>query len=221
MSAAVAKRSKQTTPAKQVWGQMSPEMRALPNDNWRAFCHALVTGPGGHGKNVAAYREAGFGKDSDNSTQAKAAYLIAHDDRMIAAVRAESLRLVRSGHPEAVNALYDIMRDVTHKDRARVAMAFLDRADPLVTRQDISVTHKIVDADQEALEEYCAAIQIGASHEKLCELFGGNAVPRLERMRQAAMSKRSDEAKIIDADNVHETDLEQKNVAENRHSFFS
>src|SRR5262245_61733657 len=58
-------------PAKQDWGQMSPELRALPNDQWRAFCHALVTGPGGHGKYAAAYRAAGLGKESDNTTLAK------------------------------------------------------------------------------------------------------------------------------------------------------
>jgi hypothetical protein len=201
MSAAVAKRSKEiSSQAKEVWGQMSPEMRALPNDKWRMFCLALVTGPGGHGKYTDALRAAGIAEDSTKKNQAWRAHELAHDDRMIAAVRAESLRLVRAGHPEAVNALFEIVRDPTHKDRVRAAMAFLDRGDPIIAKQDISITHLVIDPDQEALEELRALRQVGASREQIIQIFGGNYLPKLERLEAQDKAKRADEAKIIDAE---------------------
>src|SRR5262245_33579055 len=118
--------------AKQDWGQMSAEMRALPNDAWRAFCRALVTGPGGHGKYVNAARVAGFGKGSSASNLGKWAWQLAHDDRMIAAVAAESRRLLRAGHGAAVNALYGIAGDPKHKDQMRAISEILSRTDPVV-----------------------------------------------------------------------------------------
>ena len=179
---------------------MSPELRALPNDMWRAFCHALVTGPGGHGKYVNAARAAGFGKDSTPSNLGKQAWLLAHDDRMIAAIAAESRRYLRAGHAEAVNALYTIAGDPNHKDQMRAISEILSRTDPVVSRQDINVVHKIVDPDQEALEELRALRQIGATREKLVELFGGNGLSRLERLEAADIARRAAEAKIIDGE---------------------
>lgn len=181
---------------------MSPELRALPNDMWRTFCHALVTGPGGHGKYAAAARAAGFGKDSKPSTLGKIAWQLAHDDRMIAAIAAESRRYLRAGHAQAVNALYTIAENSKHKDQMRAIAEILSRTDPVVTKQDISVTHKIGDSDQEALEELRALRQIGATREKLVELFGGNGLARLERLEQADLARRADQAKVIEHEAV-------------------
>jgi hypothetical protein len=187
-------------PAKQDWGQMSPEMRALPNDQWRMFCHALVTGPGGHGKYVAALRAAGLAEGSTPSIQGKHAWQLAHDERMVAAIAAESRRYLRAGHAQAVNALYAIAENSEHKDQMRAIAEILSRTDPIVSKQNIEVTHKIVDADQEALEELRALRQIGASREKLIELFGGNGLSRLERLEAADIARRAAEAKVIDGE---------------------
>jgi hypothetical protein len=203
VSKAVAKR-KATAPAKPDWGQMSPELRALPNDQWRMFCHALVTGPGGHGKYTAAARAAGFGQDSTPSTLGKMAWQLAHDKRMIAAIAAESHRYMRAGHAQAVSALYSIAEDPKHKDQMRAISEILSRTDPVISKQNIEVTHKIVDPDQEALEELRALRQIGASREKLVELFGGNGLARLERLEAADNARRAAEAKIIDGEVIEE-----------------
>lgn len=200
MSRATAKRKAGTPATKQDWGQLSPEMKALPNDAWRAFCHALVTGPGGHGKYAAAARAAGLGQESTTTNLAKLAWKIAHDVRMVAAIAAESRRYLRAGHPDAVNALFSMIANPEHKDHARAVMSLLDRADPIVSKQDISVTHRVVDPDQEALEELSALRQIGATREKLVELFGGNGLARLERLESAQHLAASNAAKVIESE---------------------
>jgi hypothetical protein len=200
MSSAVRKRSKDVRRPQEDWGQMSPEMRALPNDAWRKFCYALVTGPGGHGKYVNALRAAGLADGATTTNQARRAHEIAHDDRMIAAIGAEARKLLRAGHAEAVNALYAIAGDSKHKDQMRAISEILSRSDPVIAKQDISVTHRILDPDQEALEELRALRQIGASREKLIELFGENALPRLERLEAAELGRRANEAKLIEGE---------------------
>src|SRR4029077_7073399 len=115
----------------------------------------------------------------------------------------ESRKHLRGAHPEAVTALQSMIRDSSHKDHGRAVLALLDRVDPVVSRQDINVTHKIVDPDQEALEELRALREVGATREKLIELFGGNGLARLERLEAAEISRRASEAKIIDGEVMH------------------
>jgi hypothetical protein len=186
-------------PAKQDWGQLGPAVRALPNDQWREFCFALVTGPGGHGKYAAAARAAKFGEGSTPANLAKLAWKIVHDDRMISAIAEMSRQYLRGAHPEAVNALHNMIRDPQHRDHGRAVLALLDRVDPVISKQNIEVTHRVVDPDQEALEELRALRQLGVSREVMIQNFGGNGFARLERLEAAEMARRSTEAKIIDA----------------------
>jgi hypothetical protein len=202
MTAKTAKprRGHSREPAKREdWGQLGPAVRALPNEAWRSFCHHLVTGPGGHGKYAAAARAAGIGKDSTNASLAKRAWEIAHDDRMISAIAEMSRKYLRGGHAQAVNALYAIAEDSKHKDQMRAISEILSRTDPVITKQDVSVTHRIIDPDTEALEELRALRQLGVSREKMIENFGGNGLARLERLEAADTARRSSEAKVIDA----------------------
>jgi hypothetical protein len=175
-------------------------MRALPNDQWRIFCHELVTGPPGHGRYARAARAAGLGKGSTPTNLAKLAWKIAHDERMIAAVSAESKKYLRGAHPEAVAALLNMVRDDGHRDHGKAVLSLLDRTDPIVSKQNIEVTHRHIDPDQEALEELRALRQIGATREKLVELFGGNGLARLERLEAAETVSRAAAAKIIDGE---------------------
>lgn len=199
MSPAIAKHRSARTPAKREdWGQLGPAMRALPNEAWRTFCHELVTGPGGHGKYAAAARAAGLGKDSTPANLAKLAWKIAHDDRMIAAIAEEARKHLRGAHPEAVNALHKMIRDPAHRDHGRAVLALLDRVDPVVSKQNIEVTHRVVNPDEEALEELRALRQLGVSREMMVETFGGNGLARLEKLEAIDMARRSSEAKIID-----------------------
>jgi hypothetical protein len=193
------KRKARQLVAREDWGQLGPAMRALPNDQWRAFCHELVTGKPGHGRYARAARAAGFGKESTTTNIAKLAWKIAHDDRTIAAIAEESRKYLRGGHPEAVSAVLALLRDPKHRDHMRAVSEVLSRSDPVIGKQDITVTHRIVDPDQEALEELRALRQIGATREKLIELFGGNGLARLERLEAADIARRSTEAKVIEA----------------------
>jgi hypothetical protein len=82
-------------------------------------------------------------------------------------------------------------------------MAGIERLVPITTTQKIDVTHRLIDPDQEALEELQAMRQIGATQEKLVELFGGNGLARLERLEAADRARRSTEAKIIEGEVIN------------------
>jgi hypothetical protein len=62
----------------------------------------------------------------------------------------------------------------------------------------MTVTHKVVDPDQEALQELRAARHIGATREKLIELFGSNGLERLEALEAAENAQRAAAAKLIE-----------------------
>jgi hypothetical protein len=78
----------------------------------------------------------------------------------------------------------------------------LDRVDPVTTRQEISVTHKTVDMDQEGIEELRALRKLGVSHEKMVETFGGNGLARLEALEAADTAQRAQNAKVIEGEAV-------------------
>lgn len=184
-----------------VWGQYGPCMRALPNDRWRLFVESYVLGVtrSGHPNAAAAARVAGFGKP--NSTAVRMAHLawkLMRDDRIVAAIAEESRKLLRSGAPEAVRALQAIVRNPEHKDHIRGVAMVLDRADPVTTisHAQVDVTHRLLDPDEEALEELRALRQIGATREKLIELFGGNGLARIEKLE----AQRAEGAKVIDGE---------------------
>jgi hypothetical protein len=79
-----------------------------------------------------------------------------------------------------------------------------------VQQHDLQVTHRVIDPDQEALEELRAARALGVTREKLIELFGGNYLPRLERLEAAELERNSSSAKIIEGDVVVE--IEQHGI---------
>ncbi|MET4345515.1 hypothetical protein [Bradyrhizobium sp. RT9a] len=193
-----AKQKAVAAPAKPDWGQLGPAMRALPNDQWRAFCHELVTGKPGHGRYARAARAAGFGKESTTTNVAKIAWRLAHDERMLAAIAEESRKYLRGSHPEAVAALLAMIRNSGHRDHGRAVLSLLERTDPVVSKQTIDITHRVIDPDQEALEELRALRQLGVSREKMVETFGGNGLARLERLEAADMARRASEAKLIE-----------------------
>jgi hypothetical protein len=179
-------------------------MRALPNDRWRQWVVEYVSRPLQHGAASRAARAAGFGHAASTpSSMAKIAYRLAHDDRIIAAIAEESRKMLRVGAPQAVAAL---VRDPKSRDHARGIAMVLARTDPEVQHHDMSVTHRVIDPDQEALEELRAARALGATREKLLELFGGNYLPRLERLEAAELERQAAGAKVIDGEATEVTD---------------
>jgi phage terminase small subunit len=186
------------------WGNWGPAMQALPNDGWREFVYRYVREKPRKGALVAAARAAGFCRDSTPATAAKLAWKMAHDERAVAAITEESRKILRVAFPEGANALMNLIRDPEHRDHARAIGMLLDRTFPVETRHNIEVTHKTVDADQEALEELRALRQLGTSRDKLLELFGSNGLDRIERLEAADKLRRANEAKVIDGELVPE-----------------
>jgi hypothetical protein len=128
-------------------------------------------------------------------------------DRIVAAISEEARKIIRVGHPGAVNELLAIMHDRDEKaaDRLRAIDMVLGRSDPVETRHSMEVVHKVIDPDVEALEELRAARALGATPDKLRELFGGNGLARLERLEaQHAASAKLIEGEAIEIESETE-----------------
>ncbi len=68
----------------QKWGELSPAMRALPNERWRQFVYLYVAGRPTRGA-AEAYRAAGF-NSAKPIDQARDAFKLLCDERIMAAV---------------------------------------------------------------------------------------------------------------------------------------
>jgi hypothetical protein len=181
------------------WGELGPAMKALPNERWRNFVRDLITGRPGRGALTRAARKAGFGTATTKpSTLSKHAHNLSRDERVIAAIAEESQKIIRVGHPEAVAALFNLIRDPKHRDHARAVAMVIDRCDPAVTRHAVDVTHRVDDPDREALEELRALRKLGTVRAKLLELYGPNGLDRLEALDAADVARRATEAKVIE-----------------------
>src|SRR5262249_12399208 len=93
---------------------LGPKMRALPNDRWRgaAVESFMVKGSGG-GKNTAACRVAGFGKEegSTSETMRAVAYKVFHDPRMLEALHELGEQYLKQGVPDAIGVVSAILED--------------------------------------------------------------------------------------------------------------
>ena len=188
---------------KRDWGQLGTAMRALPSEQWRAFVEYYLLEKPGYGAQTAAARRAGFGTARTTPlNMARIASRLMHDDRIVAALSEEAKKIVRGGAPEAARALIGLVRDPTHKDHARGIAMVLARTDPEISQHDVQIVHKIIDPDEEALEELRAARRLGASRQTLLELFGPNGLDRLEALE----ARRANRAKMIEAEPVEVTD---------------
>jgi phage terminase small subunit len=187
----------------QNWGQLGPAMRALPNDQQRAFVEFYLIGRAGYGAATHAARRAGYGKPASKpSILATIASRLMRDERIVAAIAEESRKIIRAGAPEAVTALLNMIRNPEHKDHSRAVGMVLDRVDPITSHQHIEVLHKHVDAEVEALEELRALRTLGTAREKLLELFGGNGLARLEAAEAADNARRAQNAKVIEGEAI-------------------
>jgi phage terminase small subunit len=184
------------------WGELGPAMRDL-SEQQRLFVQhyiaEVMVKP--HGAPTRAAAAAGY-KSNNRSNLGKQAHDLLHDPsrspKVVAAIQEESARYIRAGAPEAVAALFNVIRNPEHKDHVRAIGMIVDRTDPIISKQVIDVTHRQVDPDKEALEEMRAAKQLGATRDKLLELFGANGLDRLEALEAVEMAQRSASAKIIE-----------------------
>ena len=92
----------------------------------------------------------------------------------------------------------NMLRDPAHRDHARAVSMVIERTDPAISKHSVDVTHRVEDPDREALEELKALRAIGASRQKLIELFGPNGLDRIEMLEAGEVAQRAAQAKIIE-----------------------
>jgi hypothetical protein len=91
-------------------------MKALPTDRHRAFVRALYQVKPGHGANVKAARLAAFGTpNSSPQSMATIASRLARDERVLAAIREEDEKRIRSSAPRAIAALSALIENPNQK----------------------------------------------------------------------------------------------------------
>jgi hypothetical protein len=117
-------------------------MQALPNDMWRAAAVARFLVKPGQGANTEAYRLAGFGEGKKRENHRVTACQIFHDPRMQAALHELGELHLKAGVPDAIAVVQEIMADPKAKggDRLRAAQIYIDRAHPVQTMHNVTVT---------------------------------------------------------------------------------
>jgi len=126
-------------------GEYGPAMRIL-TEKQREFVSRLVETGCSY---TDAARAAGYSGVSANSLRVTG-HRLAHDDKVIAAIREEAERKMRAGAAFGVHALEEIARDPTHKDRLRAAGKLLGMAG---LREDESRTvHHVHELNDEQLD---------------------------------------------------------------------
>jgi hypothetical protein len=123
------------------WG---PKMKALLSDRHRMFVLSLYEIPRGYGAHVKAAKMAGFGTAT---TSAKSwsviASKLAHDEKILEAMREEDERRIRASAPRAIRALEHLIETPDHKDHGRAIGMVLDRVHPAETTHTVKVEHQV------------------------------------------------------------------------------
>jgi phage terminase small subunit len=167
-------------------------MLALPTDRHRAFVRALYQVKPGHGANVKAAKLAGWGCPSSSAqSMATIASRLAHDERVLEAIREEDEKRIRSSAPRAISALSRLVENPKHKDHARGIAMVLDRVHPAETRHLVDVHHHAVDHSAEAVAQLRMLKSLDVPRSKLEEVFGFSGLPRYERLLEIEDAKKS------------------------------
>lgn len=169
-----------------------PAMLACRPDE-REFVALLL-----QGKSAAeAAKLAGWGEtDSSSQTLARIAYRLTHRPRVQEALAEEIKKLQRGRLPiKAIQAVEQILDSQFHKDRARTALAILERIDPTVSRQEIEVTHKF-DPVKTTLNFLASLKARGWTREQLLGEFSPFELDHYEKLLAV------EDHRIVDADFV-------------------
>jgi hypothetical protein len=123
------------------WG---PCMKALKIERHRAFVLALYEIPRGHGSQVRAAKMAGFGTTTSSpQSWAAIASQLAHDEKILMAMREEDERRIRASAPRAIRALAHLIETPDHRDHGRALGMVLDRVHPVETTHTVKVEHRV------------------------------------------------------------------------------
>jgi phage terminase small subunit len=123
-------------------GELGPAMRALPSDRMRRFVIAMTenAATGVETSKTRAAKDAGYGGGIE--TLRSLGSKLAHDERIISAIREEGHRRLGSALPLAVGALVNLLADNDKKIQLQAIKMVLNRAGiPEVTEQKMTVEH--------------------------------------------------------------------------------
>ncbi len=185
MTAATKRQSgkrQELAPLEAVDAQDGPAMLALPTDRHRAFVRALYQVKPGWGANVKAARLAAFGTpNSSPQSMATIASRLAHDERVLAAIREEDEKRIRSSAPRAISALSRLIENPAHRDHARGIAMILDRVHPAeqIHKVDHQHTHDVSLGVKETA-------QIMARIAELSAKFGASLPPPMRQIEGTA-----------------------------------
>jgi hypothetical protein len=128
--------------------QSGPAMRAC-TPNQQAFVVAMVTG--GANNPTQAAMLAGYG--GTDTARKVAARDLMRNPRVLAALREEGDKFLRSGAIVGARAVMEIAMDPHHKDRFKAGVELLNRADLIVATK-----HEVVVTDNRTAPEVLQAI---------------------------------------------------------------
>jgi hypothetical protein len=138
-------------------------MLALPTDRHRAFVRALYQVKPGHGANVKAAKLSGWGTPSSSAqSMATIASRLAHDERVLEAIRQEDEKRIRSSAPRAIAALSALVENPKSKDHAREIAMVLDRVHPVETTDLVKVEHNATPNFKETAEVLARIAELAA-----------------------------------------------------------
>jgi hypothetical protein len=173
-------------------GDWGPAMAKL-NPRHRAVVLSLFDAKGNR---TEALRRNGYGKtSSDRNLHAEASKFFARAD-VRKAVRETCDSYVDGSEPEVIAAVLDILRNekIKPSDRLRAAGMLWDRSNPVTLRHEVAIEHSFEARHDRAVEDLrILRDDIGASREKLIEIFGYSGLPHYERL----LAER--EGKLIEA----------------------
>jgi phage terminase small subunit len=107
------------------------------------FVLALYQIKPGYGANVKAAKMAGFGTETSSAKSwSVIGSRLAHDEKILAAIREEDEKRIRASAPRAILALQNLVEDPTAKDHARGIAMVLDRVHPMQTQHTVRVEHE-------------------------------------------------------------------------------
>lgn len=188
----------------ETWGEMGPAMRLL-TEKQRKFVLAMLLDQGKRfGRLKRCAQLAGY--TGTPLTLRTTAHDLSRNPKIIEALNEEGRKLIHGGiYADAVVAVRNLVQDAAHRDHARAVGMVIDRVHPLTTHHSVDVVHRHENPDQVALEELKALRQLGATRDKLLELFGPNGLDRIEALEAAEIAQRAAAAKVIDGEAIEGT----------------
>jgi hypothetical protein len=133
---------RELAPLEEIDAVDGPKMKALPSERHRAFVRALYQVRPGFGAQVKAAKLAGWGcVDSTPQSMSVIASRLAHDERVLEAIREEDEKRIRASAPRAIRALSHLIETPNHKDHARGIGMVLERVHPAETTHFVKVQH--------------------------------------------------------------------------------